>query len=393
VKAVLAATLTAASVAVGSAPWRIVDVGTPAAATSSESTGVGADAAGDIVANSSAVTTGRAFVFHAGRRTLLPALVARGKYIDTYASAVNHAGEIVGSATAERGETHATKWQNGKAVDLGVLPGGHLSEADAIAPDGDAAGRSTTGHGQHVVLWLDGRHVDLGPPPPLPHADDPDAIVNALNNTDEIVGVSETEFFGRVTAQRAFRSVGRRLVPLTPLGTQSDAVAVNASGEIAGSYTLPDGSTHACLWRDGQLIDLGTLPDTTSSRAVAIDDGGEVAGTSWDHGHAHEHAFVWSDGTMTALGTLGGDQSGAAAIDGAGRVVGMSTTASGVTHAFLWEQGVMTDLGALGGRQSRATAIDEDGVVVGTSRTGRGVDHAVAWLPTARARDEFRGRR
>ena len=85
---------------------------------------------------------------------------------------------------------------------------------------------------------------------------------------------------------------------------------------------------------------------------------------------------------MTALGTLGGDQSGAAAIDDAGRVVGMSTSASGATHAFVWQKGVMTDLGALGGGQSRATAIDEDGVVVGTSRTGRGRDHAVVWLPS-----------
>src|SRR5947199_363838 len=96
------------------------------------------------------------------------------------------------------------------------------------------------------------------------------------------------------------------------------------SGRTAKSSTsasCPAATTLGWLWREGQLLDLGTLPDTTSSRAVAIDDGGEVAGTSWDHGHAPEHAFIWSDGTMTALGTLGGDQSGAAAIGGAGRVV------------------------------------------------------------------------
>lgn len=383
-KPVLAAPLAAVALAVGSAPWRIVDAGTPAGATSYESTGVGADAAGEIVANSSddAELNGRAFVFHGERRTLLPTLGGRGKYTGTWAAAVNHAGEIVGSATTRGGETHATAWRNGKAFDLGVLPGGVLSEALAVAPNGDAAGRSTTRHGQHVVLWQGGRRVDLGPPPPLPHTHDPNAIVNALNDAGEVIGVTETEFFGHVTAQRAFRSDGRRLVPLTPSGTQSEAVAVNASGVIAGSYTLSDGSTHACVWRNGQLIDLGTLPDTTSSRAVAIDDRGDVAGTSWDHGHAHEHAFVWSNGTMTALGTLGGDQSGAAAIDGTGRVVGMSTTAAGATHAFVWQDGVMTDLGALGGRESRATAIDEGGVVVGTSRTGRGRDHAVAWLPS-----------
>lgn len=382
-KPVLAVAFAAAALAVGSAPWRIVDVGT-AGPTSHESTGVGTDAAGDIVANSSddVGLWGRAFVFHGGRRILLPTLGGRGKDIETYAAAVNQAGEIVGDATTRRGESHATLWRNGKAFDLGVLPGGHLSEADAIAPNGDAAGRSTTGRGQHVVLWRNGRQVDLGPPPPLPDTDDPDAIVAALNDADEVVGVTETEFFGHTTAQRAFYSVGQRLVPLTPLGTQSEAVAVNASGEIAGSYRLPDGTTHACLWRSGELIDLGTLPGTTSSRAVAIDDQGDVGGTSWDHGHVHEHAFVWSDGRMTALGTLGGDQSGAAAIDAAGRVVGMSTTASGATHAFVWQRGVMTDLGALGGGQSRATAIDEKGVVVGTSRTARGRDHAVAWVPS-----------
>ena len=217
-KPVLTATVAAAALAGGSAPWRIVDVGTPTGATSSESTGVGTDAAGDIVANSSdaAELTGRAFVFH-GWTSDAPADARRPRQVHRD---VRRGGQPRGRDRRRRddrsGDTHATLWRNGKAFDLGVLPGGDLSEAHAVAPNGDAAGRSTTGHGQHVVLWRKGRQVDLGPPPPLPHADDPNAIVNALNDADEIVGVSETEFFGHITAQRAFRSVGRRLVPLTP---------------------------------------------------------------------------------------------------------------------------------------------------------------------------------
>ncbi len=48
------------------------------------------------------------------------------------------------------------------------------------------------------------------------------------------------------------------------------------------------------------------------------------------------HAFVWQNGTMTDLGTLGGFVSVPNAINEHGQIVGGSNTASGKGRAVLW---------------------------------------------------------
>jgi probable HAF family extracellular repeat protein len=132
-------------------------------------------------------------------------------------------------------------------------------------------------------------------------------------------------------------------------------------------------------WR---IADLGTVgPAFRDSSAAAIDDRGEIAGTSGTAGGA-QRATLWANGKPRSLGTLGGRDSAASLISSRGWVAGTSLTRTPArTHAFLWHGGKLTDLGTLGGAESDAAAINRSGEIVGVANTRRGVRHAVAWLP------------
>ena len=149
--------------------------------------------------------------------------------------------------------------------------------------------------------------------------------------------------------------------------------------------TAPD---HAFLVEAAPRPDLGALGDSRSA-AVDINNRGQITGWSYT-ASGNTHAFLWQDGVMHDLGTLGGIESqvsvvGGRKINSRGQVVGTSTTGPvpGMPccgpHAFLWSDGVMHDLGTLGGMQSVGVALDRHGQVGGHSRTSGGDTHACLW--------------
>jgi probable HAF family extracellular repeat protein len=75
-----------------------------------------------------------------------------------------------------------------------------------------------------------------------------------------------------------------------------DAVPDGDAGADARADAAPDTSTASVC---GTLIDLGTLPGDSRSTAVAINDLGQVVGTSSDA--KGSRVFVWQSGTMTAV--------------------------------------------------------------------------------------------
>jgi probable HAF family extracellular repeat protein len=200
----------------------------------------------------------------------------------------------------------------------------------------------------------------------------------------------------------------------------SEAHAINPSGDIVGwsTPTLTFGlfRVHAVLWRDGEIIDLGTLGGDLS-RAWGISPSGVVVGAAltpdnfswhafrWENGVMTElgpgfafgispdgrvvgknqgsliggHAVLWENGATVDLGTLGGVTSVAYAINPSGVIVGSSRTTEGTEHAFVWRDGTMADLGTLGGARSVAYAINPRGDIVGSSTTAAGEEHAVLW--------------
>ena len=120
------------------------------------------------------------------------------------------------------------------------------------------------------------------------------------------------------------------------------------------------------------ITDLGGLSGTNLAKVTAINNAGQIVGTSANH------AFLWEHGVMTDLGTLGGNLSLAHAINDSGQIVGEATTASGEVHAFLWEHGAMTDLG-IPGETSSARGINNGGEIVGASSAKNVRGGAVLW--------------
>ena len=187
------------------------------------------------------------------------------------------------------------------------------------------------------------------------------------------------------TQCRAFLWKGSGLQDLGTLGgDDSSAVAINDGGDIYGSsYTnrvandttgLP--TVHPFLWKNGQIQDLGSLGGTLAtpgsftygaSGFTVMNQSGDAIGTSTLPGDEFWHAFVWHAGKLHDLGTLGGNFSEALAISDAGLIVGRShfSPDSIYHHAVVWQNGAIRDLGVVDPcKNSTAAAINSAGDTV-----------------------------
>jgi probable HAF family extracellular repeat protein len=135
------------------------------------------------------------------------------------------------------------------------------------------------------------------------------------------------------------------------------------------------GQEHACLFSNGQVIDLGTLGGDTST-AYSINNLGVIAGYSYDSA-GNFLGFTYQNGAMTALGTLGGSWSIAYAINDQNQIAGQAYTRNNrAAHAFRLSEGQMADLGTLGGSSSWGFGINNSGTVVGLAMTRTNASHA-----------------
>jgi probable HAF family extracellular repeat protein len=211
-----------------------------------------------------------------------------------------------------------------------------------------------------------------------------------------------------IAATSAWAARDWALVDIGTLGGPgSYGAAVSNSGVVVGCSDTASGGTHAFIYRDGEMQDLGTGTDSPAgdSCALAVNDAGAAAGRSatgelviWNHRSitrlgvsgsvgdinnagvvvgsyvegSGNRAFVFAHGVLTNLGTLDDRDpyasSAATSINGRNQIVGTSNG-----HAFLHEGGSMRDLGTLGGRSSAARGINAKGEIVGMSSDEFGV--------------------
>jgi probable HAF family extracellular repeat protein len=305
---------------------------------------------------------------------------------------------------------HAFALQDGSAVDLGSLAGsGYCSDAAAVNARGDITGGSEIavidplfGINQlRAVFWEKGAITDLGTfggnGSFAGSINDRGQVVgSALNTIPDPVSMFDWQIGGSMMGTQTRAFVWDKHNGMRDLGTLGgpDAAGgfVNNPGQVVGwSYTnatinsttgLP--TTHPFLWKNGKMIDLGTLGGTLAGSGIdnmlgGLNSNGQVVGLSTlfgDQGCTGSlngcviDPFFWSDGKMIDLfsSTSGGNPLTANAINDAGEIVGAAAFPTQPYDAYLWNSGVATDLGHLNDDcYSEAWAINSRGQVTGIS--------------------------
>jgi probable HAF family extracellular repeat protein len=302
----------------------------------------------------------------------------------TYSAAfsINDYGEVVGYSATADGEIHAFRYFNGTLLDLNTL-GGEESYAYAITDSGIVLGDSRTFSGKyHPFMGAPNSPLfDLGEPYLFSSA-------RAANNADQVVGFRlMTDEHGQLH-KRAYLYDTHRMIDLGTFGgKQSDAAAINDTGQVVGHlYTeYHDGYKRAVLYDGSKAIRLGTLGGNASV-GVAINNAGQVVGYAELPG-GDQRAFLYTrGGKMRNLGTLpGGTQSFAYGINNQGQVVGASDAAGISLRAFIYNGRSLQDLNKLipsnsGWLLTEARAINNSGQIVGYGII-KGQQHAFLLTP------------
>ena len=169
---------------------------------------------------------------------------------------------------------------------------------------------------------------------------------------------------------------------------------------------------NAVLWKDGQIINLGTLEGGYESNGFAVNDRGHIAGVSvntivdpFSPFGLQVRAFLWQAGVMKDLGTLGGPDASAYFLNERDQIAGISYTNSTpnppinfppcqsnnglpTQDPFLWEDGSMIDLGTLGGTCGTPNALNNKGEVVGLSNLAGDLSfHPFRWTKAEGMKD------
>jgi probable HAF family extracellular repeat protein len=142
---------------------------------------------------------------------------------------------------------------------------------------------------------------------------DSSGAATAINDRGDVVGISGEcgQAVGRHTAKHMVLWKDGRAIDLGDIGGDAwnTPMAINRKGDITGFANVRPGagfSAHA-FYRDhrgGPPIDLGVLPGDSTSQGLGINNHGQVVGLSCGNGSGGCHAFLWQDGVMLDLDKL-----------------------------------------------------------------------------------------
>jgi probable HAF family extracellular repeat protein len=277
-----------------------------------------------------------------------------------------------------------------------------LGTADTAIPDGDYPDFNPFMVGLpdpylvHSFESRNGHMTDLGALP-----GNNSSAVFEVNGNGVGVGMSETATTDPYTGWPADHAVMFKNGQVIDLGTlpggyESQANDINDRGQVSGfaSNAIPDPyslfgwgtQSRSFIWQNNRLQDIGTLggPDAVST---TLNNSGQITGQSYANSTANPATgiptldpFLWQNGRMQDLGTLGGTVGFANWLNDAGQVVGTSDLAGdNATHPFLWNGTRLIDLGTLGGANGYANSLNDQATVVGKADLPDQTHHAFLW--------------
>jgi probable HAF family extracellular repeat protein len=243
----------------------------------------------------------RGFAWQDGVMSELPTL---GGY-DGYAAGVNNQGRVVGWA---ENTVHDPTCSGSQVLQFEAVIWGprlnQMTQLPPLPPDPDSAATAINDKDQvvgisglcsvavggasaaHALLWENGVPINLGNiggqawNTPV-----------ALNNRGQIVGFANTSGDENAplspTAFIWTKASGMKSIAPYATDTNDIAFDVNEKGQIVGqSFNANSGASRAFFWQDNALSDLNTLVIQPTSLyltlAQGINDSGEIAGTAID---------------------------------------------------------------------------------------------------------------
>ena len=187
-----------------------------------------------------------------------------------------------------------------------------------------------------------------------------------INSAGEVVGTYETPKPGGMYSHGFVYAAGTITTFDVTGATDTNAVAINATGQITGWC-----DTNGFIDVAGAIttFDVAGAAFTTP---VAINSAEEVAGSYYAGGN--DHGFVYAAGTISTFDVPGAGNATPFCMNDAGQIAGYFGIGSTV-HGFLDSAGIFTTLDPAGATVTEPKGINSVGVITGTYADAQGNYH------------------